>query len=390
MKRYLQRSFKICGLALTGLLIFIGSASADLYTDVQNLVSQAQTLDLQLKGISLNSNSLCGPLVAANQAARSLVTGISSVNDNLAAPLHIDSSTLTALDNLSIASVSLAEESMRLSLDLKAISPVTNPLTLKDGIVAMLQLSDDIGSMADRIGEMSDKILVMSDNIGLMADRILVTQQLQNQNIALVQQGLLQTQTNALSIVSVVETASADLSLSQLKAEGDLLAAQLSAIILNPFTMKTQLQSAATSVRSYLDKVKTADALLLSQSTSSTGYLSTTTLFNQQNLTIMLTSLATVLDGYVIAVNGLQAFTSKTTLKDSLTSMLQMSADIGAMSNRILEMGDLILKMADNIGMVGDQVIAAQVIQNANLATTQASILAAQQFAVTLIKNRAL
>ncbi len=43
---------------------------------------------------------------------------------------------------------------------------------------AMLQLSTDIGSMADRIGEMADRIVVTEDKIGQMADRIVATEEL--------------------------------------------------------------------------------------------------------------------------------------------------------------------------------------------------------------------
>ena len=39
----------------------------------------------------------------------------------------------------------------------------------------------------------------------------------------------------------------------------------------------------------------------------------------------------------------LKNITSSTSLSASLKSMLQLSADIGVMANRILEMGDLIL-----------------------------------------------
>ena len=61
---------------------------------------------------------------------------------------------------------------------------------------AMLSLSMDIGTMADRIGEMADRILETEDKIGEMADRILATQELQNQNVALTQQNLLLAQQN--------------------------------------------------------------------------------------------------------------------------------------------------------------------------------------------------
>lgn len=372
------------------LILQTGTARADLSQDVQGLVTQAQELDAQLKNITLNPNLLCGSMVSANLSAHNLVNSIAQVNDTIAAPIQIDSVTLAAIDTLSSTIPGLASENLRLSLDLKQLVTITKAITLKDGIVAMLQLSDDIGSMADRIGEMSDKILVMSDNIGLMADRIIVTQQLQSQNFLLVQQGLLQSQTNALSLVSVVETSTNDLSLTKLKADGDLLVAQLSAIILNPLTMKTQLKTAASNVRTYLDEVKSAQATILNQSVHSTSYISTASLINQQNITIMLSSMATVINGYTVAINSLKTVTSRQSLSDSLKSMLQMSADIGLMANRILEMGDVILAMSDNIGMVANQSLVAQQIQSTNIATTQASVLATQIFAVTLIKNLAL
>ena len=61
---------------------------------------------------------------------------------------------------------------------------------------AMLRLSDDIGTMADRILLMSDQIIATESQIGTMADRILETQTLQNQNVALTQANLLKAQEN--------------------------------------------------------------------------------------------------------------------------------------------------------------------------------------------------
>jgi hypothetical protein len=84
----------------------------------------------------------------------------------------------------------------------------------------------------------------------------------------------------------------------------------------------------------------------------------------------------------------LQAITSTPTLADSMSSMLQLSADIGAMSNRILEMGDQILTMSDNIGLQADQILLTQTAMNTNVATTQTSILAAQEFAIGVITAR--
>ena len=373
---------------LAGVGLQPSTARAALAEDLQSLVVQAQELDTQLKAISLAPDSVCGPLVQADQAAHALVNNISQVNNNLAAPLQIDAETLAALETLSVVNTSLATESLRLSVDLGALSQTSQAITLKDGIVAMLQLSDDIGAMADRIGEMADKILVMSDNIGLMADRIILTQQIQNQNILVTQQSMLQTQTNILTLVSVVETDSYNLTLEQLVLDGQLLAARMAAVVLSPWTMKTQLSTVATDVHTFLDKVKAAQATMVQNSTTSTSYLNTTPLLNLGNLSTMLTSLAMAMDGYVLAIDSLDAMTSSTTLSASLKSMLQMSADIGLMANRILEMGDLTLAMADNIGMTADQILATQQLQSVNVATTQASILAAQELAIAIIVAR--
>ena len=375
---------------LAGVGLQPGTARAALAEDLQGLVVQAQALDAQLKAISLSSGSVCGPLVQADQAARAMVNSITQVSGNLAAPLQIDSASLAALDELSALNLSLANESLRLSADLGALSPTTLSITMKDGIVAMLQLSDDIGAMADRIGEMADKILVMADNIGLMADRIILTQQIQNQNILVTQQSMLQTQTNILTLVSVVETDTYNLTLAQLVLDGQLLAARMAAVVLNPLTMKTQLSTVATDVHAYLDKVKAAQGTMVADAGTSTTYVNTTPLLNLGNLSTMLTSLGSALNGYALAIDSLKSMTSSTTLSASLKSMLQMSADIGLMANRILEMGDLTLAMADNIGMTADQILATQQLQSVNVATTQTAILGAQELAIAIIVARRL
>jgi hypothetical protein len=279
---------------------------------------------------------------------------------------------------------------LRLSVDLNALSTTAQAITLKDGIVAMLQLSNDIGTMADRIGEMADNVLVMSDNIGLMADRILLTQELQNQNVALTMDSILQTQTNALMLVSVVEDATYDLSFATLITEGSLLASRMQTVVLAPRTMDDQLAAIATDVRNFLNDVSLTNDAISADAAANTMVISADAMMQLGNMSLMLTSLATAIDGYVVAVSGLEAYTSDPNLTDSLQSMLQLSADIGVMANRILEMADLILVMADNIGLQADQILLTQQAMNINIATTQAAILAAQEMSIGLIVARSL
>ncbi len=363
---------------------------ADVSTDLQALVSEADALHSQLLGTQLSADAICAPLVSANQAARALVESIDSVNNNLAAPITIDETLLTALEDLTIAHVQIGDEALRLSTDVQLLAPTVDALSIKDGLTAMLQLSDDIGAMADRIGEMADKILVMADNIGLMADQIILTQEIQSQNLALTQASILQSQTNILTLVSVVETATYDLDLNTLIAQGELLAANLSAIVFSPWTIKYQLAGAAADVKDFMVQVKAMDETLQAISADNTLSVDGTTLISLTNMSLMATSISTVLDGYTLTINSMESLISSRNLDASLTSMLAMSADIGMLAHSILEMADLILVMADNIGLASEQIILTQTLQSANLATSQASILAAQDMAISLIVARSL
>lgn len=385
------RTYVAALVTAAGLLVLSTTAAqATLSADLLGLNTKAADLQTYLQGLTLSGDDLCAPLNQANGMARDMVNSITAVEGSLAAPLQVDAAVYDALDELFGTSLGIANEALRLSVDLEALSATARMINIKDGISAMLQLSSDIGTMADRIGTMADNILVMADNIGLMADRILVTQQLQNQNVALTTDSILQMQTNLLSLVSVVEDSTYNLRFALLTSEGQFLAAQMNLVALNPSTMANRLQAVAADVRAFRGEVEAAHGALINDSTTNTIYISYETLIGLGNLSLMLTSLATAVDDYVIAIGGLQAIASDPTLSDSMASMLQLSGDIGVMANRILEMADQILVMSDNIGLQADQILLTQEAMNMNVATTQASILAAQKMAINLIAARGL
>ena len=367
------------------LLLTVSAVHADLKSDLANINTSIVELNSSITALNLTSDSLCAPLIAIDQQASGIVDAIVLVNANLAAPLTLDSDTLLLMESLFVNMASLSNSSSLLSTDITLLQPATNAITLKDGITAMLQLSSDIGEMADRIGEMADNILVMSDNIGLMADRILETQVIQSHNIALTQNSILQTQTNVLSLVSVAETASYDLSLETLVSQGELLVARMSLAALNPWNMAKELQDVKTDLQTYLLRVAQFKELLNSDTAQNTVYINSQSLDALMNLSLVMSSVGTVIDGYVIMVNASKNFTRKTTLLDAMHSMLALSADIGKIANSILEMADQILLMADNIGMQADQILLTQQMQSVNIAATQASILAAQELAIGII-----
>ena len=379
-------------IAVATITLLSAPARADVATDLQALNTQATALQSYLEGVQLNADSttLCGPLVQADNMARDMVNSITAVDESLAAPLQLDADVLAGIEGLSNTTLSLANEALRLSVDLKSLSTGVDMITLKDALAAMLQLSTDIGSMADRIGEMADNILVMSDNIGLMADRILLTQELQNRNVELTINSILQTQTNSLALVSVVEDSSYDVDFARLISEGELLAVRMGAVAFSPWRLDDQLAAVRDDVNVFLADVQSVQDALSNDSTMNTLDISYDALIQLGNLSLMLSSLAGAVDAYVIAIEGLQAFTSSATLAAAMHSMLMMSADIGILSNNILQMADQILVMSDNIGMQADQIVLTQQTMNLNVATTQTAILGAQQMAIGIIAARSL
>jgi len=232
---------------------------------------------------------------------------------------YINGDTLTLLGDLSNIHQALAASLEAYAQAIELLSPVTDNVILRDATASMLRLAKDIGIMSDRIMEMTDNIIVMADNIGLMADRILLTQELQNQNVELTLNSILQTQTNTLALVSVVEDSSYDVDFARLISEGELLAARMGAVAFSPWTLDDQLAAVRDDVKVFLADIQSVQDALINDGTMNTLYISYDALIQLGNLSLMLTSLASAVDAYVIAIEGLQAFTSSATLADAMS-----------------------------------------------------------------------
>jgi hypothetical protein len=372
---------------VTATLLLFAAASlnaATPNTSLTNLAAELDALETQLSAVQISPDDVCAPLLQANEAVRSAADAVTAVDENLAAPLQVDAATYDALDALFGTGLALSNEALRLSLDVQQLEGAASPLTIKDGITSMLQLSTDIGTMADRIGEMADRILVMADNIDLMADRILETQEIQSQNLVATTQTLLQTQENMLTLVSVIETQSRAWQYDALLSEGMDLYYRMQSVMFSPWSMSFQLRDIAGDVRDFLDQVSAVSGDLNSDALAGTLYVNTDSMMQLYELSTMLTFVATAVDGYVIAIEGLQSMTSTPTLRDSMQSMLQLSGDIGLMADRIGDMADTILVMSDNIGMMGDSIVATQRFQSANLMAVQNSVLGVQQMVIAI------
>ena len=108
-----------------GLMLLVSNVQATLLTDLQALNLDAGNLQTKLQATSLNSDTVCAPLLELNQDARALLDSVTRIEESLTAPLQVDTDILNALDQLATTSTGLASETLRLSVDLNA---GTNPL----------------------------------------------------------------------------------------------------------------------------------------------------------------------------------------------------------------------------------------------------------------------
>lgn len=381
----MQKTTAWLSLMLLSVLFNTALAASPLSSDLQNLLSEAQATDAQLAAITLTDNNMCSELLSAHQSVDALINNIESVNAGLNTAISIDNDSLQALDDLSTVLVSMANSSTALSLDLSLLNSTTDMFAISNGLTAMLRLADDIGTMADRILEMSDKILLMADNIGLMADRIIITQQIQSDNLALTQASILATQQNSISLVSVASTSTYEVDFNSQTLTGNILAADISTTALTTFSMARKWADLATETDALMAQVKATHETITAASESNTVTIDADSYTALVDMSIMVNAIGTATQGLALVTESLSPFTRDATLSDSMVSVLQLTADIGVMADRILEMADLILAMADNIGLTADQIIATQQLQSTNYAATLASVEATQEIAISII-----
>ena len=390
--RKLWRAFSLPAVVLVTVTLACPPAHAGTSPAVplQDLVTQGNTLDAQLAGMTLTTGNSCVQLGSANAAVAAFANQIQQVTTGFSAPLTLDVSSLTSLNSLSSLALSMSVRAKALSLDVKSISGMTDMSDYQASLSAMLRLSQDIGVMADRILEMANKILLMADNIGTMADRILVTQQLQNTNIALTQASILTTQQNMVALSRTFNTFAYNSGLAGLVSQGNALSGQMGAVTLGRTTMNTQLASVAASVTAYLNSVIVLYTQMSSDSAVASFYINGDTLTYLGDLSSINLALARSLDSYAAAINSLAPLTSTPVLSDATASMLQLTRDIGAMANRIVEMGDKIIIMADNVGTMSGRIVDTQTLQQSNITLTQSSLLSAQTTTINVIATAGL
>jgi hypothetical protein len=126
---------------------------------------------------------------------------------------------------------------------------------------------------------------------------------------------------------------------------------------------------------------------MVTQSSQMSHYINSDTLTMLGDLTMIHKALSLSLETYADTVNSLAPQTDVVILSDAINAMLQLTKDIGTMSDRIMQMTSKIFIMADNIGLMADRIVETQNIQMANVTLTENSIKTAQNLMITLIKN---
>ncbi len=377
--------------ALTLLLsLFAVQANANLTTDLDTLVADLDLISTDLNAITIQNGTACTDLGTLNTSIEDYIVSLETVTAQLAAPLSLTTEDLISLDALSNRVLSMASGSSTLSWDLLSIENTYDLVEYRAALSAMLRLSDDIGTMADRILEMADRILVMADNIGLMADRILITQQLQSSNVALTQAAILVTQQNMVALSDSLSSIGYNLSLGLLNEETQLLATNMANTVLTETNMASELATLELNTTAVLNQTVSLYTLAMQNSQSASHYINGDTLTLLGDLSSIHKALAVSLETYANAVNALAPVTDNIILSDATVAMLRLAQDIGIMSDRIMEMSDKIIVMADNIGAMSGRIVDTQNIQQINIELTQSSVLTAQNVTITVIKNMGL
>jgi hypothetical protein len=378
----------LAGLALALTLVFSAfPAQASLGTDLQALVVQGTTLRASLAAISVAQGNTCTQLGVFNTSLESYLASVQAVYGQLTVPVTLTAADLTALDDLSGLAKGMAADSVRIALELRSIEDVADLFEYRAALSAMLRLSDDIGIMANRILEMADRILVMADNIGAMADRILLTQQLQNANVALTQASILTTQQNMVAMSDSLSTITYNLSLGLVANEANALVGEMGGTTLTSQTMAVDLSALEAQTTLLLNSTVSLYTWMSQNSQSASHYINGDTLTLMGDLSSLQTALAFSLETYANTINQLAPLTETPVLSDATASMLRLTTDIGEMSGRIMEMADKIIVMADNIGLMADRIVETQNLQQSNIELTQNSVTIAQNVTLTVIKN---
>lgn len=368
------------------LALFIGgTAQAALTDSLQGLTAQGSTLEANLSAFSFETGGDCSQLGTLNTSIEDYIDSIEAVTAQITSPLSLTQTDLTSLDELSAAARTMAVESSRIAVEIRSIDDLADLAEYRSGLSAMLRLSQDIGTMANRILEMADRILQMADNIGTMADKIVYTMNLQSANLAFIQSAIVTTMENMAQLNASLSTIAYNLTLGQLVSDGNGLAAELNATQLSETNMADEVSRMETKVAAMQSAALALAVLVNTNSAVASHYVDGDTLTYVTDLSEINRALATGIELYASEINRLAPLTQTPVLSDATAAMLQLAYDVKVMGDRIMEMNAKIITMADNVGIMAGRIVEVQGILNTDMQVTAASLSASQRIMVGVI-----
>ncbi|MDA3946357.1 MAG: hypothetical protein PF439_06725 [Helicobacteraceae bacterium] len=369
------------------LTLFLANAQASLTTDLQGVVSQGSALDANLSAFSFSQGDDCSQLGTLNTSVEEYIESIEVISAQLSSPLSLTQEDLTSLDAMSTIGRSMAVESARIALELNSIESVADLFEYRAGLSAVLRLSDDIGTMADRILEMANRILVMADNIGSMADKIVVTMTLQSGNMQFIQASLLTIQQNMAALNSSLSSIVYNLTLDQIQSDGNTLNSDMNMTILTNFNMADELGQLQAQSALLMGKAVSLYTFASLNSAMASHYINGDTLTYFSDLSEINRALAQSTENFAKTVQLIAPLTETPVLSDATITMLKLVQDIRLMSDRIMEMSDKIIVMADNIGVMSDRIVEVEGIQTTNMGYTVDSLSTSQNITIGIIES---
>jgi hypothetical protein len=367
------------------LLVFLGTAQAALTDTLQGLASQGSTLEANLSSFSFQTGGDCSQLGTLNTSIEDYTASLEAATAQLSAPLSLTPEDLTSLDALSASARAMTMEASRIALEIKSIDDVADLAEYRSGLSAMLRLSQDIGTMADRILEMANRILLMADNIGTMADKIVYTVNLQSTNLAFIESAIVTTQENMAQLNASLSTIAYNVTLGQLVTDGNGLVTDLNTTVLNESNMADEVSRLQTKA-ALMETAAVSLALLINTNSAvASHYIDGDTLTSLSDLSGINQALAKSVEAYANRINQLAPLTQTPVLSDATASMLQLARDVKVMGDRIMEMSNKVVVMADNIGIMSGRIVEVQGIMNTNMLVTTDALNASQRIIVGVI-----
>jgi phosphatidylserine/phosphatidylglycerophosphate/cardiolipin synthase-like enzyme len=207
-------------------LFFTSVVKADIHTDLTALNSNTQSLNSELTNLSMDQNASCSTLGSLNQGIQALTADMELIIASMST-FSVTTSDLDSLDSVSALIRNMSLEAVRLSNELMLIQTTTELFEYRAALSAMLQLSSDIGDMADRI---------------------IITQQLQSANLALTQASILTTMENMVVLSDTFSSLAYNTPLSSIITQSNILTSTMGNLTLTSTNMSSELENLAVSI----------------------------------------------------------------------------------------------------------------------------------------------